>query len=158
MLRELHKAYRRLFKKPKGSGAKKSGELSEPTNLLPGLFNDLFDEYVVRKHKGFVRFNPPMTQRNGRMLSSFTGRSSKDIENSMRRVMDLLHDFDRIAEGIVKYVKENGEAPKDNAGDAERYIGYPCTWAEIHKWCRANEQEVIQKALDKKAQMKKKRA
>ena len=146
MLRELHKAYRRMFKKPKGNGGKKGGELSEPTNLLPGLFNDLFDEYVVRKHKGLVRFNPPMTERNGRMISSFTGRTPRDIEKSMRKVMDLLHDFGRIRKGIEKYVKKHGDAPTDKSGDAEPYVGYPCTWLEINRWCRANE-SFVKKSL-----------
>jgi len=144
LLKILHRAYRKMFKpRPVPNGSTKAS-VAKPVDLIPGEFIAMFDEYVVKEHRGKIAFDPPMTQKHWRMMSRFTGRDAKEIDQSMRKMVGVLHDWDRIKNGIVKYVADHGKAPTDSSGDAEPYVGYPASWKAINAWIKANEAFVLE--------------
>lgn len=139
MFEALHAACRKMFKKSKGTkGDKRKASVSSAIDLLPGAFNALFDEYVVREHAGLIAFDPPMTKSNWRMLARLTGREPKEIDRSMRRLVGVLHRTDNIMAGTVKYVEEHGKPPTDSSGDATPYVGYETTWRSVNVYLRAH--------------------
>jgi hypothetical protein len=137
MFKALHAAFRKMFKKTKGTkGDKRKSSVSSAIDLLPGAFNALFDEYVVREHAGLVAFAPPMTQKNWRMLTRLTGRNAKEIDRSMQKAIGILHRTDKIMAGIVKYTEKHGKPPGGRSGDATPYVGYRSTWQAVESWLR----------------------
>jgi hypothetical protein len=145
LMKILHRAYRKMFK-PQGTVGSRRASVSSPVDLIPVDFIAMFDEYVVGEHDGKIHFDPPMTQKHWRMVSRFTGRDAKDIDKSMRKMVGVLHDFERIKEGVRKYVAEHGKPPISRSGDADDYVGYPATWKGINAWLRANPQIVGESA------------
>lgn len=144
LLEVLHRTCRTMFKgKPNpATGAKRKSVVANPVDLIPGAFNALFDKLVVQKHGGKIRFDPPMSKKHWRMLTRLTGREAKDIERSMREVIKVIHDFEKIKAGIRKYTEDHKQPPGNSSGDAELYVGYPVTWKAINAWLRANPQLV----------------
>ena len=143
LLKILHRAYLKMFKPrpvPKGS---RSSSVAKPMDIIPGEFIAMFDEYVVKEHQGKIGFDPPMSKKHWRMVSRFTGRDAKAVDQSMRKMVGVLHDWDRIKDGIAKYWEEHGKAPTDSSGDAEPYVDYPATWKAINAWIKANEAFVL---------------
>jgi len=139
MFEALHHACRKMFKKAKSTkGDKRKSSVSSPIDLLPGVFNELFDEYVVREHRGLIKFDPPMTKKNWRMLSRLTGRDPKEIDQSMRKVIGILHRTDDIMAGTVKYIEEHSKPPTDSSGDATPYVGYEATWKSVNAYLRGH--------------------
>lgn len=140
MLEALALAYRRMFKPKKPDPADKSRKSSvgSPVDLIPGAFNALFDEYVVREHRGKIKFDPPMSKKNWRMVSRLTGRDAKEIERSMRRTVGILHRTDNIMAGTVKYIEEHGKPPTSSSGDATPYVGYETSWRVVNAYLQAH--------------------
>ena len=144
LLEILHKTYQKMFRpQKKPPGGSRGTTVSKPVDLVPGEFIAMFDEYVAKEHGGKIGFDPPMTKKHWRMVSCFTGREAKEIDQSMRKMVGVLHDFDRIIDGVRQYVAEHGKPPTDSSGDAEPYVGYPATWKGINAWLRANPQIVV---------------